>query len=330
MPPAGCADDLISDVIGGCDPLSFGFSAQQELASTDPDSFSNLATGLSGSLTVSTAAAAKGPAADAAPKGAPGGAAGCSPRTGSGTLPTLQERRAEQHDGSPDGPAAQLRRFQESYLWSVLSYGANFDVHEVRRSAAAQQPRCSHTRDVLVARLACRRRSSASGASPHGLPVLSAVPAVQVVDTDERIGAIHYHSERFDWKAESELRGLGQALAKPAARRQCRADSGGGVGVAGRLSWVHAPEARLAFAAGVHPNHHNTCCKRALAPSKFPRPPHPTPPSCRRVQVPAGLHRHDQLVRARLQRRGQRNRPVRGHLLHVSSPHGSPPPLHHG
>ncbi len=139
MPPvAGCADDLISDVIGGCDPLSFGFSAQQELASTDPDSFSNLATGLSGGLTVSTAAAAKGLAADATPKGAPGGAAGCSPRTGSGTLPTLHARRAEQHDGSPDGPAAQLRRFQESYLWSVLSYGANFDVHEVRRSNSAQ------------------------------------------------------------------------------------------------------------------------------------------------------------------------------------------------
>lgn len=39
----GCADDLISDVIGGCDPLSFGFSAQHELASTDPDSCSNLA-----------------------------------------------------------------------------------------------------------------------------------------------------------------------------------------------------------------------------------------------------------------------------------------------
>ncbi len=31
---------------------------------------------------------------------------------------------------------------------------------------------------------------------------------VQVVDTDERIAAIHYHSERFDWKAEGVFKYL--------------------------------------------------------------------------------------------------------------------------
>lgn len=82
---------------------------------------------------------------------------GSSPRVGSGTLPEL---RPGPNDGAAAvGPSAHLRRFQESHLWSVLTYGANFDVHEV-------------------------------------------------VDTDERIGAIHYHSERFDWKAESVFKYL--------------------------------------------------------------------------------------------------------------------------
>ena len=38
---------------------------------------------------------------------------------------------------------------------------------------------------------------------------------LQVVDTDERIAAIHYHSERFDWKAEGVFKYL-QASAPPA------------------------------------------------------------------------------------------------------------------
>ncbi|KAL4447592.1 hypothetical protein ABPG75_004811 [Micractinium tetrahymenae] len=155
----GCADDLISDVLGGCDPLSFGFSAQHDPASTDPDSCSNLATmSLGPCLSAGTGGLAAA-AAGAAAAGAPGGAAGSSPRAGSGVLPAGRELGGPHDSSAVAGTAAQLRRFRESHLWSVLSYGANFDVHEV-------------------------------------------------VDTDERIGAIHYHSERFDWRAESVFKYL--------------------------------------------------------------------------------------------------------------------------
>ena len=35
-----------------------------------------------------------------------------------------------------------------------------------------------------------------------------AAPLPQVVETDEKIGSIHYHSERFDWKVEGVFKYL--------------------------------------------------------------------------------------------------------------------------
>ncbi|PSC68172.1 Phosphate-repressible phosphate permease isoform A [Micractinium conductrix] len=85
--------------------------------------------------------------------GGPGGPGGARPGAAAHALGD-----EEPHSRRSRTPAA-LHKFRESRLWSVLTHGANFDIHEV-------------------------------------------------VDTDEKIASIHYHSERFDWKAESVFKYL--------------------------------------------------------------------------------------------------------------------------
>ena len=43
-------------------------------------------------------------------------------------------------------------------------------------------------------------------------------PSPQVVETDEKIASIHYHSERFDWKAEGVFRYLQVRWGAPGAQ----------------------------------------------------------------------------------------------------------------
>ncbi|EFN59965.1 hypothetical protein CHLNCDRAFT_133070 [Chlorella variabilis] len=117
----GAHDDLIADIIGRGDPLAFGFSAQ----SSDE--------GASCSLPAGHACAPP-------PHGAPGSS------QGGGAAAAVP--------GSAARTPAALHKFRQSQMWSMVSHGANVDIHEV-------------------------------------------------VDTDEKIGSLHYHSERFDWQAES-------------------------------------------------------------------------------------------------------------------------------
>lgn len=129
---AGCADDLISDILGGADPLAFGFTSQ----GSDPDSLSNKPSTLELSAAaggvVVTGRAGSGTLQGSSPRAA--GAAGTGTGTGgqgthgsSGAVPAPQQPRAAAQAAAPTA----LHKFRESRLWSVLSHGANFDIHEV-------------------------------------------------------------------------------------------------------------------------------------------------------------------------------------------------------
>jgi hypothetical protein len=105
----GAHDDLIADIIGKGDPLAFGFTGMSPAGSGD------LAPGISGSMELSTAAAARLPQGPPAP--------GAASTSGSS---------APQRDGrSASRAPAALAKFRQSQLWSVMTHGAHFDVHEV-------------------------------------------------------------------------------------------------------------------------------------------------------------------------------------------------------
>lgn len=95
---AGAHDDLIADIIGRGDPLAFGFSAQ----SSDE--------GASCSLPAGHACAPP-------PHGAPGSS------QGGGAAAAVP--------GSAARTPAALHKFRQSQMWSMVSHGANVDIHEV-------------------------------------------------------------------------------------------------------------------------------------------------------------------------------------------------------
>ncbi|KAI3429392.1 hypothetical protein D9Q98_005487 [Chlorella vulgaris] len=167
----GAHDDLIADVIGSGDPLAFGFSAdglELDLASSrtlgsgevpalQPLPTDQAAPGSSGGGGSDGSLGARASAGGGDVEAGYGGN-----EAGSGGSGSRQQQPAANGKAASAAAAAgiaaarapaALAKFQQSQMWSVLSHGANFDIHEV-------------------------------------------------VETDEHIHALHYHSERFDWRAE--------------------------------------------------------------------------------------------------------------------------------
>ena len=153
VPSAGAHDELISDVIGKGDPLAFGFSVE----GSDPSNagIRHLGYGSpfgSGSMAAASAAAGlmtaggsssgsgggsptarvAGSALPAGPPGAGTSAAGATAAAGGIEMQRRQRQQQQQQQQRQQRrtPAA-LAKFRQSRLWSAVTHGANFNIHEV-------------------------------------------------------------------------------------------------------------------------------------------------------------------------------------------------------
>ena len=196
-------------MLGGQDPLLFGFSVYYSEADSLSNKPSSIALGGVPSLSTGGFTLGGSPTA-ARGGGGPGGAGGA--RRGAAAHALGDE---EPHSRRSRTPAA-LHKFRESRLWSVLTHGANFDIHEVRAVVTLAVLRSSWVGGTPLALwhaavAACTSEASeecervrALLAHPFPVPLhrqthssvrASGLP-MQVVDTDEKIASIHYHSER--------------------------------------------------------------------------------------------------------------------------------------
>lgn len=192
-------DDLISDILGGADPLSFGFSAKSDaslsLEMTNTAGTGPYAAGLGGrpvhgAGTAGVAGTARDPAfvsrtSSGETSGLPG-----APRRLQHSGAALPQQHP--HHATP----AVLKKFRNSAIWSTLTHGYNYDVHQVRLpkpwwrfGAAWSQQWCSSVEH------ACLHCDDISESLRH----LScrAITPVQVLGTDERIAAIPLSSSRL-------------------------------------------------------------------------------------------------------------------------------------
>lgn len=135
-PLAGMHDELISDILGGADPLSFGFSAKSDTSQSlelAPTVGSGVRpTGLGGASPSGQqlgASCAAGAALQAVLMSR--SSSGESPGHPSAAKRSSQRAAQPQHHPHHATPAV-LKKFRNSAVWSTLTHGVNYDVHQVR------------------------------------------------------------------------------------------------------------------------------------------------------------------------------------------------------
>ena len=135
-------DELISDVLGGQDPLSFGFSAKSDASlslemTNTVGSGPYAAAGLAGRSALGLGpAGAAGPARDPTlvsrtSSGETSGLPGQPRRSHRSAAGHSQQQQQQQQQHGMATPAV-LKEFRNSAVWSTLTHGVNYDVHQVR------------------------------------------------------------------------------------------------------------------------------------------------------------------------------------------------------
>ena len=130
-------DELISDVLGGQDPLSFGFSAKSDASlslemTNTVGSGPYAAPGLAGRSPLGPGPVRDPTLVSRTSSGDTSGLPSKPRRSHHSAAGHSQQQQQQQQQQHGMATPAVLKEFRNSAVWSTLTHGVNYDVHQVR------------------------------------------------------------------------------------------------------------------------------------------------------------------------------------------------------